>query len=161
MTAHRWGWTPTRVCTVTAPIHSLYQWFSTFSLKGATSRPTILLESLNQKFLTHFNLHVFFSRTKSVTQNIRRFIKKDCWGPHKGCLGAECGPQNRGWEPLVYISWIDSHRRVDEGLTVGSCRIKSLLFADDSALLASSQQSLACTLSVFCYVRPSRNEYQH
>jgi len=50
MTVHRWGWTPIRVCTVTAPIHSLYQWFSTFSLNGAKSRPTILLESLTKIF---------------------------------------------------------------------------------------------------------------
>jgi len=35
-----------------APFHSLYQWFSTFSLKGAKSRPTILLESFTKIFNT-------------------------------------------------------------------------------------------------------------
>jgi len=64
-------------------------------------------------------------------------------------------PQNRGWEPLVYMNWIDSHSRVDEG--VRSCKINRLLFSDNLALLASSQQSSACTRSVFCCVLPSRN----
>jgi len=35
------------------------------------------------------------------------------------------------------------HSRVDEGVTVGSCRINHLLFADELVLLASSQQSSA------------------
>jgi len=39
------------------------------------------------------------------------------------------------------MNWIDSHSRVDEGVTVVSCRINRLLF-DDLVLLASSQQSL-------------------
>jgi len=75
---------------------------------------------------------------------------KDCWGSHKGCLGPECGPQNRSWESLVYMNWIESHSRIDEGVTVGSCRKNRLLFADDLVLLACSQQFSACTLSVFC-----------
>ena len=112
----------------------------------------------SQKFLTQFNWHVLFhSRTKSVRQNIRLLLK-DCWGPHKGCLEAECGPQKRVWEPLVYMNWIDSHSRVHEGVTLGSCRINRWLFADDLVLLASSQQSSTCTRSVFCCVRPRRNE---
>jgi len=53
-----------------------------------------------------------------------------------------------------------SHSRVDEGVTVGSYRINRLLFADDLVLLASSQQSSACTRSIFSCVRPSRNENQ-
>jgi len=59
------------------------------------------------------------------------------------------------------MNWIDSHSRVDEGVTVGSCRINRLLLADDLVLLASSQQFSAGTRSVFCCVRPSRNENQH
>jgi len=42
----------------------------------------------------------------------------------------------------LYMHWIDSHSRVDEGVTVGSCRINRLLFAEDLVLLASSQQGL-------------------
>jgi len=42
----------------------------------------------------------------------------------------------------VYMNRIDSHNRVDEGVTVGSYRINRLLFADALVLLASSQQSL-------------------
>jgi len=29
------------------------------------------------------------------------------------------------------MNWIDSHRRVDEGVTVGNCRMNRLLFADE------------------------------
>jgi len=63
---------------------------------------------------------------------------KDCWGPHKGCLGAECGPQNRDWKPLVYMNWIDSHSRVDEGVTVGSCRIFCRRFGTASIISTGS-----------------------
>jgi len=50
MTVHLSCWTPTGVCAVIAAFHSLHQWFSTFSLMGTKSRPTILLESLNKNF---------------------------------------------------------------------------------------------------------------
>jgi len=37
---------------------------------------------------------------------------------------------------IVYnINWINSHSRVDEGVTVESCRINGLLFAEDLILL--------------------------
>ena len=41
--------------------------------------------------------------------------------------------------PLFMIckKWIDSNSRVDEGVTVGSCRINCLLFAHDLVLLTS------------------------
>jgi len=46
-------------------------------------------------------------------------------------------------EPQVpHMNWIDSHSRVDEGVRAGSCRINRLLFAEDLALLVSSQQGL-------------------
>ena len=56
--------------------------------------------------------------------------------------------------PLVFIVHeldrpIDSHSRVDEGVTVGSCRINRLLFADDLVLLASSRQGLQHALDRF------------
>jgi len=44
--------------------------------------------------------------------------------------------------PLVYMNLIDSHSRVEEGVTVGSCRISRLLFADDWVLITSSQLGL-------------------
>ena len=161
MTVHRWCWTPTRLYAVTAPFHILHQWFSTFSLKIAKSRPTVLLESLT-KFFLHNSVDTFcFTAERSLLHKILHVSLKDCWGPHKGCLGPECGPQNRSWEPLVYMNWIDSHSRIDEGVTVGSCMNNRLLFADDLVLLASSQQFSACTLSVFCCVQSSRNENQH
>ena len=47
------------------------------------------------------------------------------------------------------MNWINSHNRVDEGVTVGSCRIKRLRFADDLVLLESSQQSLPKAIDRF------------
>jgi len=35
------------------------------------------------------------------------------------------------------MNWIDSHRRVDEGVTVGNCRVNRFLFADELVLHAS------------------------
>ena len=71
-----------------------------------------------------------------MLHHILNVLLKECWGPHKGCLGAECGPQNRSWEPLVYMNWIDSRSRVDEDVIVRSWSINRLLFADDLILLA-------------------------
>ena len=47
------------------------------------------------------------------------------------------------------MTWIDTHSRVDGGVTVGACRINRLLFADDLVLLTSSQQSLQHALDRF------------
>ena len=42
----------------------------------------------------------------------------------------------------LYMNWIvDSHSRVDEGVTAWSCWINRLLYAYDLVLLASSQQT--------------------
>jgi len=56
---------------------ALTQWFSTFSLKGVKSRLTTLLESRTKEISTQVIRHVlFYSRTKSVTQNIKGFIER-------------------------------------------------------------------------------------
>jgi len=47
------------------------------------------------------------------------------------------------------MNWIDSHGQVNKGVTVESCRINCLLFADDSRLLASSEQGLQYALDWF------------
>ena len=67
------------------------------------------------------------------------------------------------WRALVYMNWIASHRLVDEGVTVGICRMDHLFFADELVLHACifSTASSARILSIFCCVRPSRNENQH
>jgi len=36
-------------------------------------------------------------------------------------------PLQKIWRALVYMNLIDSHRRVDEGVTVGNCRMNRLL----------------------------------
>jgi len=52
-------------------LHSVKQWFSTFSLQRE-SNPDLRFCELHQKNLTQVNSHVlFYCRTKSVTQNIR------------------------------------------------------------------------------------------
>jgi len=47
------------------------------------------------------------------------------------------------------MNWIDSHSRVEEGVTSVSCRMNRLLFADGLVLLASSQQGLQHALDRF------------
>ena len=74
-----------------------------------------------------------------------------CAGLQEGCV----------LSPLLFIfrlNWIDSRSRVEEGVTVGSCKINRLLFLDDLVFLASSQKTSASPRSVFCCVRPSRNK---
>jgi len=67
------------------------------------------------------------------------------------------------WTTLVYMNWIASHRRFGEGVPVGNCRMNHLLFADELVLRACifSTGSSAHIWSIFCCVRPSRNENQH
>ena len=54
-----------------------------------------------------------------------------------------------GCAPPVYMKWIDSHSRVVEGVTVGSCKNNRLLFVNDLVLLASSEQGLQHALDRF------------
>jgi len=97
---------------------------------------------------------------KIITQNIKHFIERLLRAAQR-VPGSRMRPQYRGWEPLVYMNSIDSRSRVDEDVIVRSCSINRLLFADDLTLLASSQQSSACTKLVFCCMRPSWSENQH
>jgi len=64
---------------------------------------------------------------------------------------------------MVHMNWIDSHKRIDEGVTVGDCKMNRLLFAHELVLHAwiFSEGSSARILSVFCCVRLSRNENRH
>ena len=50
---------------------------------------------------------------------------------------------------IVYMNWIDSHSRVDEGVAGGSYRINRLLFSVHLVLLAPSQQGLQHALDRF------------
>jgi len=51
------------------------------------------------------------------------------------------------------MNWIDSHRRVDKGVTVGNCRMNRLIFADELVLHAwmqpTSQQGLKLAFDRF------------
>jgi len=40
------------------------------------------------------------------------------------------------------MNWIDSHSRVDDGVTFRNCMINRLLFVEDLVLLASSEHGL-------------------
>ena len=52
---------------------------------------------------------------------------------------------------IEYMNWIESHSWIDEGVTLGSCRINRLHFADDLVLLASSsRQGVKHALGWFC-----------
>ena len=62
-------------------LHSVSQWFSTFSLKGAKPRSMILWESRTKKILTQVNSHVlYYYGRKSATQDIRGFIHRRSQG---------------------------------------------------------------------------------
>jgi len=63
---------------------------------------------------------------------------------------------------IIYMHWIDSNSRVNEGVAVGSCKINRLLFAYDLVLLyIFSIGSSTCARSVLSCMRPSGNENQH
>jgi len=42
---------------------------------------------------------------------------------------------------VVYLNWVDSHSRVDEGFAVSRCKINRLRFADDLLLFPSGLRS--------------------
>ena len=50
---------------------------------------------------------------------------------------------------IIYMNWIDKHSRTDECITIGSCKISRLLFADDLVLLADTESGLQRALSGF------------
>ena len=50
---------------------------------------------------------------------------------------------------IVYMNWIDKCSRVSECVSIGSCKISRLLFADDLVLLASTESDLQCQLNAF------------
>jgi len=47
------------------------------------------------------------------------------------------------------MNWTDSHSRVNDGVTVGSCKINCLLLANYFVLLASSKQTFNMPLIGF------------
>ena len=47
------------------------------------------------------------------------------------------------------MSWIDSNTQVNEGATVGNCKINRLFSAHDSVLLAFAEQDLKHALDLF------------
>jgi len=56
-----------------------------------------MLTQINSRF-------VLYQIEVCYTNNPQTFIKvllKDCWWPHKECLGRACGSQNDSWEPLL------------------------------------------------------------
>jgi len=57
-------------------------------------------------------------------------------------LGKENSGAGRKFSTPVYVNVIDSYSQVNKGVTVGSCRVNRLLFANDLLLLLSSDQGL-------------------
>jgi len=52
--------------------------------------------------LTQVNWLFCFITERGLLHKISEVLLKDCWGPHKGCLGAACSSQKSGWQPLIY-----------------------------------------------------------
>jgi len=101
--------------------------------------------------VTGSQVTVFLLRSLCRCGWIKSQLFTVCAGLQEGCV----------LSPLLFIfrmNWIDSRSRVEEGVTVGSCKINRLLFVDDLVFLASSQETSASRRSVFCCVRPSRNK---
>ena len=73
-----------------------------------------------------------------------------------------CSLSQKLWRALVYMNWIDSHRRVDKDVTAGNCMMNRLFCAGKLVLYAwiFSTGSSARIWPVFCCVRPRRNENQ-
>jgi len=61
------------------------------------------------------------------------------------------------------MNWIGSHKRIDEDVAVGNCRMNRLRFADELVLhaLIVSTGSSARIWTTFCCMRLSRNENLH
>ena len=76
------------------------------------------------------------------------YLQKMCW----------LGRMEHIPKKLVYMNWIDSHRRIDEGVTVGNCRMNRWRFAGELVLHAWIFSTRIW--SFFCCVRPKRNENQ-
>jgi len=82
----------------------LYAVVLNYFLERAKSRHTTLLESRTKKISTQVNWHVlFYSRTKSVAQNIRCVILIErLLRAAQNVIGAVCGSQDSGSKPLFY-----------------------------------------------------------
>ena len=95
-------------------------------------------EAISTGRKTHFannkKPYIYEKYVDLVQCNISRKnqITQDVW-PSNYCaiayvvLSQKC---RRAWSIL---NWIDSHRRVDKGVTVGNCRVNRFLFADEFA----------------------------
>ena len=62
-----------------------------------------------------------------ITQDVR---------PSNCCAKAYVVLSQNIWRAFVDMNWIESHRRVDQGVAIGDCRMNRLLFADELVLHA-------------------------
>ena len=147
------------VCAITTPLHSLYQGSPNYGPPSEAISPGRKTHFANndkwyiyEKCVDLAECHI--SRTNHTTQDVR---------PSNCCAIAYVVLSQKFWGVLVYMNWIDRHRRIDKSVTVGNTRMNRLFLADELVLheWIFSTRSSARIWSVFCCVRPSRNENQH
>ena len=136
--------------------------------------------SANLRVIPTTSTHVLSTSRKHTARFIVKSLRTACFWPSCHCIPAQkfvsvLAELNHNRSPWMMDSYtrvcavttslhslyeldrIDSRNRVDEGVTVMSCRINRLFFAVDLVLLAYFQQGLQRALDRFSAVRPSRN----
>ena len=76
------------------------------------------------QFCWRVSLKIF--NTNPITQNIRRFIER-VLRVEQRVPGSRMRPSEPELRTTGLMNWIDSHSRVNEGVTVGRCRINRFL----------------------------------
>jgi len=126
---HCWCWTPTMVCSVTTPLHSLHQ-----VLQTTACGPNPTCEAISPGLKTHFanNEKIIYLRKIcwiGIMYHIQ--IKSLC----ARCQTLEllcnslCGPLPKNLESPGLYEFKRQHKRFDEVVTVEDCRINRSLCA--------------------------------
>jgi len=103
--------------------------------------PNSTYEAISPGRKTHFanNEKITYSRKMCWLGRMEHIPKKSHYAK---CSTLEllcnslCGLSQKSWRALIYMNWIDSHRRVDKGVTIGNYRMNHLRFAGKLVLHA-------------------------